>query len=263
MVMSNPLPLSRRDVIEARLAEGRQIVAASLAAEFNVSEDAVRRDLRALAAEGKCRRVYGGALPLLTLSQPMTARVGQESGRKRGLAKAAVAMIEPGEFLFIDSSSTNLAMIDLLPKNLEATIATNSIDIASAIMKRGDIPLVLIGGAVDPIVGGSVDASAVAAIEAMNIDRCFLGVCAISERNGISVYEHADAIFKRTLLKRSAARVALITSEKFHERAPHRIGGADDIDWLVVEDDLPTADEKAAADAGFSLVKASDVAASS
>ncbi|WP_271025209.1 DeoR family transcriptional regulator [Rhizobium sp. RCAM05973] len=41
----------------------RQIVAASLAVEFNVSEDAVRRDLRALAAEGKCRRVYGGALP--------------------------------------------------------------------------------------------------------------------------------------------------------------------------------------------------------
>ena len=33
--MRNSLPLSRRDVIEARLADGRQIVAASLAAEFN------------------------------------------------------------------------------------------------------------------------------------------------------------------------------------------------------------------------------------
>ncbi|MFK0162361.1 DeoR/GlpR family DNA-binding transcription regulator [Rhizobium sp. NPDC090279] len=258
--MSNSLPLSRRDVIETRLAEGRQIIAASLAAEFNVSEDAVRRDLRALAAEGKCRRVYGGALPLLTLSHPISARIGLESGRKKVLAQAAVAMIEPGEFLFLDSGSTNLEMVGLLPKDLEATIATNSIDIASAIMKRGDIPLVLIGGAVDPVVGGSVDASAVAAIEAMNIDRCFLGVCAISARGGVSVYEHADAIFKRTLLKRSASRIALITSEKFHERAPHRVGGAADIDWLVVENDLPADDEKAAAEAGFSLVKASDVA---
>ncbi len=257
--MSSSLPLSRRDIIETRLAEGRQIVAASLAAEFNVSEDAVRRDLRALAAEGKCRRVYGGALPLLTPSQPMAVRVGQESGRKRVLAQAAVAMIEPGEFLFLDSGSTNLEMVGLLPKNLKATIATNSIDIASALMKRGDIPLVLIGGAVDPVVGGSVDASAVAAIEAMNIDRCFLGVCAISAGSGISVYEHADAIFKRTLLKRSAARIALVTSEKFHERAPHRIGSAADVDWLVVEDDLPVDDEKAAVQAGFSLVKASNV----
>ena len=169
-------------------------------------------------------------------------------------------MIEPGEFLFLDSGSTNLEMVDLLQKNLEVTIATNSIDIASAVMKRGDIPLVLIGGAVNPIVGGSVDASAVAAIEAMNIDRCFLGVCAISAGGGISVYEHADAIFKRMLLKRSASRIALITSEKFHERAPHRIGAAADIDWLIVENDLPETDETAAVEAGFSLVKAGDVA---
>ncbi|WP_184353994.1 DeoR/GlpR family DNA-binding transcription regulator [Rhizobium sp. BK602] len=261
--MSSSLPLSRRDVIESRLAEGREIVAAALAAEFNVSEDAVRRDLRALAAEGKCRRVYGGALPLLTLSQPISARIGQASDRKRVLARVAVGMIQPGEFLFFDSGSTNLAMVELLPKNSEVTIATNSIDIASAVMKRGDIPLVLIGGAVDPVVGGSVDAGAVAAIETMNIDRCFVGVCAISARNGISVYEHADAIFKRTLLKRSALRIAMITSEKFHERAPHRIGGAADIDWLIVENDLPAEDEEAALAAGFTLLKPDGVASSS
>jgi DeoR/GlpR family transcriptional regulator of sugar metabolism len=260
--MSNSLPLSRRDIIETRLAEGRQIVAASLAAEFNVSEDAVRRDLRALAAEGKCRRVYGGALPLLTPSQPISARIGQETGRKRILAQAAVAMIEPGEFVFLDSGSTNLEMVELLPKKRDVTIATNSIDIASAVLKRGDIPLVLIGGTVNPVAGGSVDACAVAAIEAMNIDRCFLGVCAVSARTGISVYEHADAIFKRMLLKRSASRIALVTSEKFHERAAHRVGVAADIDWLVVEDDLPGDDEKRAIEAGFSLVKASDVTAS-
>ncbi|MFS8044136.1 DeoR/GlpR family DNA-binding transcription regulator [Rhizobium sp. BR 314] len=261
--MSTSLPLSRRDIIAARLAEGRQVVATSLAAEFDVSEDAVRRDLRALAAEGKCRRVYGGALPLFTPSQPISARIGKESARKRILAQAAVTMIERGEFVFLDSSSTNLEMVELLPKNLDMTIATNSVEIASAIMKRGDIPLVVIGGAVNPVVGGCVDASAVAAIAALNIDRCFLGVCAISARTGISVYEHADAIFKRMLLERSASRIGLITSEKFHERAPHRIGGVANIDWLIVEDDLPDDDERAAMDAGFSLVKPRDVTSSS
>lgn len=261
--MRNSLPLSRRDVIEARLADGRQIVAASLAAEFNVSEDAVRRDLRALAAEGKCRRVYGGALPLLTPSQPISARIGQASDRKRALARAAASMIEPGEFVFLDSGSTNLAIVDLLPKNSELTIATNSIDIASAIMNRGDFELILIGGAVNAIVGGSVDATAVAAIENMNIDRCFVGACAVSARNGISVHEHADAIFKRTLIKRSASRIAIATSEKFHERAAHRIGGAADIDWLIVEDDLPAGDVEAAVEAGFALVKPNDITSSS
>lgn len=263
MIMSNSLPLSRRDVIETRLAEGRQIVAASLAAEFNVSEDAVRRDLRALAAEGKCRRVYGGALPLLTLSQPIATRIGQASDRKQALARVAASMIEPGAFVFLDSGSTNLAMVDLLPKNSELTISTNSIDIASAVMKRGDLPLILIGGAVNPVVGGSVDAAAVAAIENMTIDRCFVGACAVSAKNGISVYEHADAIFKRMLIKRSTIRIAMATSEKFHERAPHRIGDAADIDWLIVEDDLPGDDEEAALQAGFALVKPTNIISSS
>lgn len=48
--MQTPIPLARRDVIAARLAGGTAVVAAALAQEFDVSEDAIRRDLRALAA---------------------------------------------------------------------------------------------------------------------------------------------------------------------------------------------------------------------
>src|ERR1700681_2527349 len=43
-------PLARRDVILGRLAQGKSVAAVALALEFEVSEDAIRRDLRALAA---------------------------------------------------------------------------------------------------------------------------------------------------------------------------------------------------------------------
>ena len=59
--MNAILPLERRAVIAQRLADGQTVSAALLAAEFAVSEDAVRRDLRALAAEGLCQRIYGSA----------------------------------------------------------------------------------------------------------------------------------------------------------------------------------------------------------
>ena len=68
--MTSELPLARRDLIADRLANGLAVVATELAGEFAVSEDAIRRDLRALAAEGRCRRVYGGALPLPLLKRP-------------------------------------------------------------------------------------------------------------------------------------------------------------------------------------------------
>jgi DeoR/GlpR family transcriptional regulator of sugar metabolism len=249
------LPLSRRDAIAARLAQGQPVVAAAMAAEFQISEDAIRRDLRALAAEGKCRRVYGGALPL-NASLPMALRIEHGAERKQALAQAAVALIEPDEFVFLDSGSTNLALVSFLPASQGISLATNSIDIAAAVMKRGDLPLIVVGGTVNLTVGGCVDASAIASVEQLNIDRCFIGACAISPTRGISVFDYADSIFKRALLKRSRSCVAMTTIEKFQERAPHRIAAASDIDHLVLEHDTPIDDADALADAGFSIVRA-------
>ncbi|MDP9840162.1 DeoR/GlpR family transcriptional regulator of sugar metabolism [Neorhizobium huautlense] len=258
MFMTTSLSISRRDIIEARLAKGQEIVASAVAIEFDISEDAVRRDLRALAAEGKCRRVYGGALPLVTPSRPIAERIGQASERKTALARVAAGTVAAGELLFLDCGSTNLAMAALLPGDQKLTVATNSIDIAAAIIKRGDIPLILIGGVVDPVVGGSVDASAIARLDELNIDRCFVGACAVSAetgpKGGMSVQEHADAIFKRKLMTRSAINIVLATSEKFEERAPHRIGYAKDIDWLIVEDDLAADTKQALTNAGYAML---------
>ena len=66
------IPLGRRRQIAERLVRGEAVGATSLALEFGVSEDAIRRDLRALAAEGVCQRVYGGALPLSPTSSPIS-----------------------------------------------------------------------------------------------------------------------------------------------------------------------------------------------
>lgn len=251
--MRDHVPLSRRDAIAGRLAQGQTVVAAVLAAEFDVSEDAIRRDLRALAAEGKCRRVYGGALPLLPGQLPMAARIAVASDEKLALARRAALTLQRGEFLFLDSGSTNLALVPLLPEDHDLTVATNSIDIAAAMLGRGDIPLIVVGGLVDVMVGGCVDASAVASVEQMNIDRCFIGACSISPATGIGSFVHADAVFKRSLLKHSRVRVAMVTADKFNERAPHRIGGPVDLDMVVVEKEMPKEDRQALALAGFHL----------
>lgn len=254
--MNDYLPLSRRDAIEARLALGQQVSAQSLAEEFDVSEDAIRRDLRALAAEGKCRRVYGGALPLSPAARPMALRIGEDSVRKGRLARVAAGMVRPGELVFLDSGSTNLAIVEFLGRDLGLTVATNSIDIAGAIAGRDDIELLLIGGAVNRHVGGSVDTSAISAVSLLNIDRCFIGACAVSVTTGMSVHDHADAAFKRTLLKNSATCAVLATTEKFRQSAPYRIATASEIGVLVVEDDLPADEAERLANAGFNLVRA-------
>jgi DeoR/GlpR family transcriptional regulator of sugar metabolism len=255
--MQSQIPLARRDVIAARLAEGQAVVAAALALEFEISEDAIRRDLRALAAEGLCRRVYGGALPA---SRAMADRIDLARPSKEALARVAVRAVEPGEFLFLDAGSTNLALTSFLPFDSELTVATNSIDIAGALLRRPDIRLVMIGGRVDATVGGSVDAAAVQALATLNIDRCFLGACAVDPKRGVGAELHDDALFKRALVAASRRCMVLALNEKFEARAPHRVCHLADVDLLVVEHDAPGRFLKPLKAAGVSLSRAAPAA---
>jgi DeoR/GlpR family transcriptional regulator of sugar metabolism len=233
--MPNDPPLARRDVIAARLEGGQSVVAATLAAEFFVSEDAIRRDLRALAIEGRCRRVYGGALPLSPATIPMAARIETGHAEKTRLARAAVATVERGELLFLDSGSTNLAIVDALPEDADLVIATNAIDIAAAVLRRQDLQLIVVGGSADALVGGCVDAAATAVVSQMRISRTFLGACSVSAKDGIGAFHFPDACFKRAVRAASRRTVVLATAEKLKESAPHIVASLSDIDTLVVE----------------------------
>ena len=137
--MPNDIPLSRRDAILARLAAGQAVRSGALAEEFGVSEDAIRRDLRSLAADGLCRRVYGGALPLVGGATPMAERIGEDVQRKQALADAALQFIEPGSFVFLDNGSANLMLVERLPPYLNLSIATSSIPIAAALQHRDEV----------------------------------------------------------------------------------------------------------------------------
>jgi DeoR/GlpR family transcriptional regulator of sugar metabolism len=241
--------MERRDIIAGRLAQGQSVAASSLAEEFSVSPDAIRRDLRALAADGRCRRVYGGALPIGSASSLPTVRVGETRERMAALAAAAVELIRPGEFVFLDNGSTNLALAEILAEILPSpklTIATNSVAIAARLAGRRDLRLHLVGGLVDAEIGGSVDATAVLALQHMNVDRCFLGACSASVVEGVSAFDAADAAFKRVLLTRSRRIVMMVTNDKLGTGAPHGVTSLDHVDSLVVEHDAATHSEFAA-----------------
>jgi DeoR/GlpR family transcriptional regulator of sugar metabolism len=248
--MINTPPLARRDDIGRRLDEGHAVSAADLAIEFDVSEDAIRRDLRSLAAQGRCRRIYGGALPLSPASTPLSIRMHEGQDSKRNLAAAALPLIQPGELLFLDNGSTNLALAAMLPTEIGISVATNSIAIAAAVLALGDIPVIMIGGPVNPEVGGCVGAAAALAVQHLNIDRAFLGTCALSIDEGLGAFDSDDAVFKRALVDVSRQIVVMATTEKLETRARHRIAPLKRLAALVVEQNaIDTVPELASATA--------------
>ncbi len=254
--MNDTPPLARREMIARRLDQGQSVVAAVLADEFAVSEDAIRRDLRALAAQGRCRRVYGGALPLSPMSTSMTVRAGEDVERKRTLAMVAAKLVGPGEVIFLDNGSANLALAAELPDNLGLRVITNSVPIASVLFERQSMDFMILGGAVNREVGGVFDASAVLAVQQLSIDRCFLGACALSVRHGACVFDPGDAAFKRALVSASEAIVVMVLNEKLETRAPHRVAALEAFDALILEADAPQAIQDSLAQGGARIVLA-------
>src|SRR3984885_676016 len=195
----------RKNEIESRLLRGLPVNATALAKEFLVSEDAIRRDLRALAAEGKCKRVYGGGLPIAPGGVPFEHRLLNSSKEKRALALAPLTLARE------------------MPHDRSLTIATNSISIGSALLERKNFKVIVLGGEIDRETGAAIGLSAIREAERLSFDLCFLGACAVSTSLGIGAFLLADAEFKRTLIARSDRTAALVTMDKVETRAPFQV----------------------------------------
>ncbi|MGO4855431.1 DeoR/GlpR family DNA-binding transcription regulator [Phaeovulum sp. W22_SRMD_FR3] len=263
------LPLLRRQRIAGRLRRGEAVTSIALAQEFQVSEDAIRRDLRGLAADGICQRVYGGALPLtyraaeatgpVVADRPVSERLTEDLAAKRALAAAACDLIRPGQTLFLDNGSTIRELAQLLPRDSGLRVVTNSVPVAAALMAREDLWLYLIGGVLRPRVGGAVDQRARAELGRFHFDLCFLGACAMTAQDGLMGIDMDDVDFKRALLVQSAASVLMMTNAKLGSRAPFAIAPLSAVSHYILEPGAPTAEINAVREAGSQLIEATAV----
>jgi DeoR/GlpR family transcriptional regulator of sugar metabolism len=124
------------------------------------------------------------------------------------------------------------------------------------VLRRSDLQLILVGGTVNPMVGGCIDAAAILSLSQMNIDRCFIGACSVSPATGVSAFDFQDATFKRALFDASHHRQVLAMTDKFSVRAPHRIASVKEFNQIVIEHDAPSQIIDALTQAGALTVRA-------
>ncbi|RFB80113.1 DeoR/GlpR family DNA-binding transcription regulator [Methylovirgula sp. 4M-Z18] len=238
-IVASLLPEQRHRLIQERLAAQGRVLAGDLARELGTSEDTIRRDLRELADQGICRRVYGGALPVAAADKPVAIRNAENLDSKTRLAQVAVTFVAQGQLLFLDAGSTNLAIARALPDDMPLIAATNAPAIALALAEKGNIETILIGGRLDSHTGAALGAEAMQAIATLSPDICFLGACAVAPDGGVSVFHFEDAAFKRALAVRSRQIIVAATSDKLGTSAPFHVLNATQLTHLCVEADAP------------------------
>jgi DeoR/GlpR family transcriptional regulator of sugar metabolism len=221
-----------RRILEFLKKDGH-LVASELAKRLEVSEDTVRRDLRDLAEDGRIERVHGGALSRSLPPLNYSERLLRSPDVKEKIARAVLPYIKKDMVVFLDSGTTTLQVARLLPADLKATIVTNGLPHALALVENPSVEIVMLGGIVNRSARATSGVETLSLISSIRADLCLLGVCSIDVAEGLSDDEFDETRVKAAMLERSAKRIALADPEKLGAVSPFRIAPLEGIDLLV------------------------------
>ncbi|WP_435737657.1 DeoR/GlpR family DNA-binding transcription regulator [Cellulosimicrobium sp. PMB13] len=231
------LAAERRDHLLETLRRDGKIVAKTVAAELGLSEDSIRRDLREMAAEGLCQRVYGGALPVSPAVAGYDDRRSVEVAGKQRVAEAAVRLIDPGSTIILDGGTTALAVASALPPALRCTVITHSPTVASALVEHPGVEVFILGGRLFKHSAVASGAAAVEAAQRVSADVFFLGVTGIHPDAGLTTGDADEAAMKRVLASRAAETYVLGSSEKVGAASPYGVVGLDAVAGVITDAD--------------------------
>jgi DeoR family fructose operon transcriptional repressor len=236
------------------------VTIAELARVHSISKMTAHRDLEQLAREGLVERIRGGARPLSTSSSRdahPTAwgyRIKQASEAKSAIADYAATLISNGSTIFLDASSTALALALALMRDPPPglTLVTNS-PMISAQVHADSIHVVICPGELDQqmrTVGGpwTVDF-----IRRLNFDTAFISGAGVTLESGLTTSRGTIADVLSAARATAARTIGLVDSTKFGRASLVSISAASDLDLMITDDGLSERVARQFRDAGVAL----------
>ena len=210
-----------------------------LAESFGVSEMTVRRDLGALARDGKLERVHGGAVD--AGAEPGFSQIEVERfDIKDRLGGAAAAMVQDGMTVMIDIGTSTLQMARHL-HGRRVTVITTNLAVLEELLPDPDIELVLPGGTVRRNYRSLVGVVAEDSLRQLRADIAFLGTSAVDTELGVWDTTMVEVPIKRLMIANSESVVLLADAEKFSRSGVVRICGPESLDHIVTDQPIPHA----------------------
>lgn len=220
-----------------------------LAENFGVSEMTVRRDLGALARDGKLERVHGGAME----SEPGFSQIEVERfDIKDRLGAAAAARVEDGQTVMIDIGTSTLQLARHL-HGRRITVVTTNLAVVEELLPDPDIDLVLPGGIVRRNYRSLVGVLAEDSLRQLKSDIAFLGTSGVDMEMGVWDTTMVEVPIKRLMIAGADEVVLIADIAKFSMTGMVRICGPESIDHIVTDAPLPAACRSAVDAAGIEV----------
>lgn len=214
--------------------------AEDLAAQLDISPVTLRRDLRVLQDEGLVLRSYG------KVSAPGRGDSLADSPTKQccdRIARKAAALVEDGDTIFINTSSTALRMVEYITaKNV--TVITNNCR-AIYCGHNPDLNIILTGGEVRFPKHAMVGDFTLRNLQQVYARKCFVGCSGISPEAGMTTMNANEATINLLMLTQVTGTAYILADHtKIGNNSSFTSAGTGEIHNLITD---TLADENALA----------------
>lgn len=232
------LAIERRNAILEKLQAERRVVVSELSILFDVSEETIRRDLEKLENEGYAIKSYGGAVlnENANLDLPFNIRKNKNVIGKQKIAELLSNIIHDGDYIFLDASSTAVAIAKAIKHKKDITIITNSLEIAIELLEVPDCKVISTGGEIVSTAFGSVGHVTDKTIRSYYVDKAIVSSKGFELNKGFTDSDERHANNKRSMLESAKMKILAIDSSKFDRVAFAKIGDLCDVTMIVTDE---------------------------
>ncbi|MEU8879671.1 DeoR/GlpR family DNA-binding transcription regulator [Streptomyces hydrogenans] len=237
----------RRQLILEMVRANGAVSLRELARVVQTSEVTVRRDVRALEAEGLLDRRHGGAvLPGgFTRESGFPQKSHLATAEKTAIADVAASLVEEGEAIVVGAGTTTQELARRLARVPGLTVVTNSLLVAQALAHANRVEVVMTGGTLRGSNYALVGSGAEQSLQGLRVSRAFLSGSGLTAERGLSTSNMLSASVDRALVQAAAEVVVLADHTKLGTDTMFQTVPTDVITRLVT-DEPPPHDERAA-----------------
>lgn len=238
--MTKHLVEDRRIKLVQMLNLSGSIRVRDLAHHFGVTMETIRKDLLALEQQGLLQKRHGGAIALHeTLERPVDIRSEEHFEAKARIAQAAIGFLHDNMSIMIDSGSTLLRFVEMIPQDLKnLQIITNSFAAANILLQQ-DRQICFIGGKLSATTMATSGFLASSALNLLGADIAILGSSGFQSFRGPTVKDDADAQIKKDMIRNARRSIVLADDSKFTSNGFVQYADWADIDLLITNQNAP------------------------
>ncbi|WP_441251678.1 DeoR/GlpR family DNA-binding transcription regulator [Kitasatospora sp. McL0602] len=235
-----------------------------LARVVQTSEVTVRRDVRALEAEGLLDRRHGGAvLPGGFSREPgYPQKTHLAAAEKSAIADLAAGLVEEGDAVVVGAGTTTQELARRLARIPGLTVVTNSLLVAQALAHANRVEVVMTGGTLRGSNYALVGSGAEQSLHGLRVSKAFISGSGLTAERGLSTTNMLSASVDRALVQSASEVIVLADHTKLGADTMFQTVPTEAITRLVTDEHAasedPTARElDALADCGVQIAVAS------